>query len=490
MRIAVLLLIAAPLLLTGATCLPLFDGTTREAVEGTTLAITITAPTADRTVEQGTVVPISWAASNLTGLEARVSILWESRRDLSRQVLLREQVLEGTGGSATIRWDTSDASGTYFFIGLIETNTDSHTATSAFSITVDAPPQFTFTAPADLVEIEQGDSYEITWQAQDDSDATARIGFDVDTDHDSGNEIFLTEVTLEDTATDGSFTFEGGDINEGAVPVDTRPYNVFATVDDQFNPVETVVADGQLLYSAPADEDEDDDEATTEVSSPSDDEEELVLGDGDTVAIEYSLAAETADVYVEVKVDPDTDHGNGNEILIVAQTLVEEGAEAQTLDWDGQDATGADVDPGIYDVFIVIFRDTGDPEILAAPGSVAVRETADQPVISLIAPATVQNVSRGDFVTIEWRDNETGDGATIRLAYDEDGDPATAGDQVDILTGRDASDEGAGDRYAWQVSNAVAFGDYTIVAFITLEGDTTSAVAGGLVIVEDPTETN
>jgi len=123
-------------LLLGATCLPIIDESQHTPVPGTSLAIAIVSPTQALTVAPGKLVNIGWTAANLTGEPATVSILLESRTDLSRTTLLADSPLDGTGGSGEFVWDTSGFSGPYSIIVTVQTADSSAQDTSAALVTV------------------------------------------------------------------------------------------------------------------------------------------------------------------------------------------------------------------------------------------------------------------------------------------------------------------------------------------------------------------
>ncbi len=139
MRTALLASIGLLWLLLAGACLPLIDETQRTPVPGTQLAIAIISPSAAETVTPGRLITIKWTAANLTGEPAIVSIVLESRSDLSRTTLLEDLPLDGTGGSGEYVWDTTRFSGPYSIIVTVQTPDASDEDVSAGLITVTPP---------------------------------------------------------------------------------------------------------------------------------------------------------------------------------------------------------------------------------------------------------------------------------------------------------------------------------------------------------------
>lgn len=248
MRIGLLITLGLSWLLVGGTCLPLVDNTQREPVQGRVLGITIMQPNEDATVRGGATVSIEWAASNLSSEAATITIVAESRRDLSVTTLVNAEELSGIGDSDVIPWDTTGFDGPYAIIGRIDTASDSVSDTSRGIVTIDAPPVFTFTAPTSSVVFRPDTDGRLTiaWVGSD-GEATARIGLDPDTDHVNGNEIYIHEAELPLTPIAGRLRWNG--TNEGGVDVALGTYNLFASANDGVNEVVFVDAPGQITLA-------------------------------------------------------------------------------------------------------------------------------------------------------------------------------------------------------------------------------------------------
>jgi len=513
----------------------LIDNTVREPLPGQKLAISIAKPDSDRSVARGTEVKIEWSAANLTGQPATISFHVESRQATLKKTLLKQFEMSGRGDSGVVRWDTSDYSGLYAIIARIEAGGEYREATAVGKITVDAPPTFKFTAPTGDVTYRRGidPALTISWKASDE-DANLEIGLDPDTDHDSGNEIIILERELsssegdDGTRTDGqsdktgtrarddgsrenetpthtptegggetetggetgnesggtsggssgSFAWEGKDKNGKNVAVGT--YNLFARVSDSVNPVLLVDGPGQITVS-------DDDNGASgkpEITEPAEDTD--FLTSDEKLTIEYKTNLDD-DALVDIKIDTDDNHKNGNEITILSQQVVEAGEEPDPFDWEGKTATGQDVGPGIYRVFLVASTGEGSPLTAEAEGLVFRRETEKQPLIALLAPASATTVDPGDYVTIRWRDDDPDGNATIRLVVDDEPDPMSgSSERVEILSDREAEPDGVRDTFVWQVPSTLAPGTYYVHAFIDDDGSGNSSTAPGRIIVRDP----
>jgi len=77
---------------------------------------------------------------------------------------------------------------------------------------------------------------------------TFTIGLDPDTDHASGNEVFIHEGTLTTDAGNDSFSWEGDDLAGDLVAAGT--YHLFAFVGDTFVTDHPVEAGVQITVSA------------------------------------------------------------------------------------------------------------------------------------------------------------------------------------------------------------------------------------------------
>lgn len=508
MRSKLLMILGVGCLALGATCLPLNDFTAREIDTGTTLAITLLEPTAAVTVPQKTELSIKWTASNVTGDPAAASIILESRTDLSQTALVADQALTKTGESGEVMWNTQGYSGPYSIIARVQTATKSAEDKSAGLITVDPEPHFEFTAPAADVEYTQGldpaETLTITWVSSDNA-ATARIGLDPDADHvsvggedEERNEVYLTQITLPTTSEAGSLEWAGTDESDAAVPSKDEAYYLFAVVSDGVNPDFVVNAPARIKVSdkpddpnQPEEEPDDPNSVGLRFVEPAEDKEFLAT------AADFSIDYRTnqsEEITVDLKVDADDDHRNGNEKAIRPNILVGANQNPGVFLWKGtyfEGATALNLPDGIYRLFMVVTTEGGSaPQTSEAGGLVFRRSVEKKPLIALLAPATVQKVNPGGFVTIKWRDDDPAETSKVRIVLDDDDDPvADNADQIEILAGREAKGDGVQDTYSYQVPGTLTADTYYVIAYIDKEGDGTpehSSVATGPVVVQDP----
>lgn len=254
MRIAISCLCLLGMLAPGTTCFPLQQQTS-VPTQRTTLGMTITTPTSDQTVGQGTVLQIRWIASNLTGQPAAAEVWVESRTDLSRTTLESGFEVDGTT-SHTSTWNTSSAAaGLYVIYGGLATPDRTVDATAPGQITVNARPTFAFTQPTTDQTLANNATLTLAWTGSDPENAgQATIGLDPvnatpDPNHTSGDEMFIKDVTLSTDNVAASFDWNVTDLNGAMVPDGT--YVLFALVGDDVNPDRPVDAGVQITIQTP-----------------------------------------------------------------------------------------------------------------------------------------------------------------------------------------------------------------------------------------------
>lgn len=487
MRIGLLATLAVSVAVLGGSCLPLIDDTPPPIEPNNKLAIAITLPDSALTALQGEEVEIRWAGSNLTGEDAKVSLLLESRRNLAMSTLVTEIPFEGTGDDGEFDWDTQDFEGPYTLIARIETASYFHEDRATEEITVDAAPVFEFRGPETFTQIERGtDTVTISWFSGDDVGGTARIGIDPDEDHLTGNEEFIAEPNLPDPAEVNSIIWSGTLIN--GAPAAAGTYNLFALVNDDVHAELTVEGLAQIKIVDP------NEPGGTEVLKP---DEDGSFTDADVAAmdypvIEYRINREDK-VLVDVRIDIDDVRTNGNEITIDAQRAVEGGTEPDPFEWDGTDSDGAPVDYGMYRVFISVSGESGVPQTYQSEGLIIRRETELTPMVALLSPANPVTVKQGGNVRISWRDDDPSEAATVRIFIDDDdtpneGEPPGNPDdieEIEILDNpRDAAPDGVDDVFNWTVESGIEPGEYYVFAYIDDGGSGYISVAAGTVTVE------
>jgi len=500
MRYGILVALAISWLLLGATCFPLIDLDQEEGVvSGTTLAVSVITPAADREVPLGAIVEIEWTAANLTGWEAVATILVRARDDLSETILSGGLRLPGEGTTRSLDWDTSDfPGGVYSIVARIEADDQTKEATASGRVTINTPPSFDFTEPTEDTElVEQEDPNDpnappgpatitIRWTAFDpDGDATVQIGIDPDPNdpnHNSGNEIIIAERDIPSSSGFDSLDWDGTDQNGEQVEPGT--YDLYALITDSMNEDQFIEGPARVIVP------EEPEAIELAITQPEEDTEFLTTDD--PLTIEFTLD-EDDNVLIDLKADTDDNHLNGNEITILSQRLIEEGTNEDSFGWDGDDSAGDPVDDGIYRIFLVVNRGSGTPAIAEADGLVFRRSEEEQPLIALLEPEAERTVEPGAFVLIRWRDDDPSETATIRLTLDDDALPneetETEDPEIEILADRDADGDGVQDTFQYQVPVDLAPDRYFIFAYIDRDGDApfdNVSVAAGHIMIEDP----
>ncbi len=175
MRTGLVVVAGLVCLVVGGTCLPLVDNTVRAPAQGTVLSMALTiqsvdANTPDVNVPAGHLVQISWVAGNLTGDPATVTLLVESRTDLTRTTLVSDVAVAGTGGSGEVTWNTTGFSGPYVVYGQIQTAGRFVEKRTPGMITVSPASTTAFTAPAADAAVARGQTalqpVAISWVAR------------------------------------------------------------------------------------------------------------------------------------------------------------------------------------------------------------------------------------------------------------------------------------------------------------------------------------
>lgn len=494
-RISILAAINMGLIAMGPTCLPLTSSTDNVPGGETTLGVSIQRPAESGQVPQGAEVTVEWSAVNTTGQAATARLYVESRTDLNMIVLLEGEPITGTR-RLTSTWDTTDApADSYRLIAEISTVARTESARLVGEITVNAPPKFEFVEPTGNSVLGEDAGLEITYSGFDpDGGGRVTIGLDPDEDHQNGDELFIEEESLPASETEQSFTWEGETTSGEAV--DPGTYNLFAVVTDDFNPDFFVDAGVTITVQEPDPGSGTEPEVTLGIREPSEDTN-FVQG-SEALEIEFTVNEEE-DVLIDLKIDTDDNHANGNEITILSQRLVEGGTESDTFSWDGTDSGGDPVPAGIYRLFIVANTGGAQPEIEEGEALIFRRETEGQPLIALLAPATIITVEIGQYVTIQWRDELPEEGEQeflIRLTLDDDprpneGEPGSAEDMAELELVADLESEPDGDqydRYFWQVPASLEPGTYYVFAYIGPSDQELShiSVSPGRLILDDP----
>ncbi len=384
MRIGFFAVLALTAILVAGTCVP--PPADAPVEPSTSLGIAIHSPSVDRTVAQGTVVQIEWSAANLTAEPARVTLLAESRVDLSQTTLTTMDDVVGLTSLLVFEWDTSSvSSGQHVILARITAAGRTEEATASGKLSINGPALFEFTAPTEPRTLLAGETVTITWTASDSESGTiARIGIDLDENHDSGDEIFITDAELNETSQEGTIEWDGTDTT--GTQVDDGTYFLFALIDDGFNPVQRVPGLTQITVG-----EGDGDKSDTGDGGDEDAGSDAVLGiikpdsnveflkGGDAVTIEFGIN-DPDDLLIDLKLDTDDNHANGNELTILSQRFVSAGTKTDTFDWTGNDASGNAVPDGIYRLVLVASSGMGVPRTESASGLLFRRSPDTKPL--------------------------------------------------------------------------------------------------------------
>ena len=149
--------------------------------------------------------------------------------------------------------------------------------------------------------------------------------------------------------------------------------------------------------------------------------------------------------------------------------------------------------PGYYRLLLVVSTGSGTPTTVQSPAFVFRRSASQQPLVALIAPATLTKVDPGTYINIQWRDDDPAGNAKIRLVVALTPVPADHINDPPILADRPAAQDDVRDTFAWQVpSSGLTVGTpYYLIAYIKnddAEALNSSSVAAGRIIVNDPTK--
>jgi flagellar hook assembly protein FlgD len=464
-------------------CLPGNDS--ESAVTGETLGVVFLKPTADRTVAEGTAIPIDWTAANMTGSAATLTIVAESRAIVSMPdiTILEDFPLDGTGDRGSLDWDTTGASGLYLLRATLRTAAgDVRQRAAGGKITVDTPPVFEFTAPlsAATFDPKANGTLKIAWRGKDES-GKATIFLDSDSNHtNSSGETTLLEKTLpkafSSDPNDNELNWSGKDSGGTAVAAGT--YTLCARLTDDRN--DSAVVEGtQITVLAAAETGLKIDKPAASVTS--------LIGDPNSVAIAYRVN-KTSDVLVDVGLDTDDNQKNGNEVLLIKQQTVAASTDPPELAWDGTDSDGVSVPQGMYKVYIAVSSGSGTPETKVSTAYIYRRSDPNEPLIAMLTPATQTSVTAGNYLAITWRDDDpsTDHRGAIRLVVSPSPDPTVTAGQIEILRNRDATADGVQDTYTWQVPASLATGTYYVIGFAENGTLGNASTAAGRVIVGDP----
>jgi hypothetical protein len=395
-------LVASAWMLMGGACSPLFDISDKPAYRGgMTLGISLPAPTANRTVAQGAVVPIRWSVANLSGQEAIVTLIAQSRRDFSETILMGGMRVTGTGESGTYEWDTGPfSSGEYAIRARVDAGAQFSEAHAAGRITVNEPPRFVFTDPIFDVTLipdpnapfEGGDSGG-DGGSGDGGDGGSGDGGTGDggiTEPNSPGSIGTLRKTLR-MATQGSGQTEGAETDED--------------------------------HGGGSEDGEDNgEEGDPEVSE---------------VLIRWAGFDPEGGAFVHLTLDPDEDHTNGNEIVILSRALPTTD-EFDSYTFRGRDRAGTFVPADTYNLFARVFDKVNPDLYVEGLARIAVTEVEGVPgegETRITKPgADTGFVGSGGTFTIEYAVHESAE-VEVELLVDTD-DNRDNGNEFKIMAAR------------------------------------------------------
>ena len=501
MRKPLLLILALAWTALGATCLPLIGpGTpTADGLDlSDTVAITLVTPSVSREVPIGTIVEIEWALVNQSETEAVVTLLARSRADLAETILVGGLRLSTTGTSRVYEWDTTGSfNGEYSIVGRVEAGGETHESSAEGRITLNAAPQFEFLAPTEDTTLEamvdpndpnaaEEPRVRIRWSAFDaDGDGTLTLGIDPGQNHESGNEVTISEQNLPEESATGSLLWDGTDSN--GEQVDAGTYYLYALVSDGLNDDQLIEGLGQITVP------ESEEAVETAITAP--DERADLLREEDTLRIEFTLDHDE-DTVLDFEIDSDDSHSNGNEIAIVDELTVDADTSEDFFIWEGDDTDDIAVPDGIYRILMLVNRDGSSPTIIDSEDYVYVRSDENQPLVAALKPDSDVTVSASSNIQVTWRDDLPDDvEATIRVTIDDDEEPdeavETGEDEIELLADRDAEGDDSLDtlniRYA--ELSSLDPGEYSIFIYIDRDGaspyDHVSIPVGKIVVSED-----
>lgn len=511
-------------LLMGGACSPLFDISEQPVGRGgLTLGISFTAPNANRTVAQGTVVPIRWSVANLSGQEAIVTLIAQSRRDFSETILMGGVRITGSSHSGIYEWDTAPfPSGEYAIRARVDAGVQFSEANASGRITINEPPRFLFTDPPFDVTLipdpnapfEKGDSDGGSGGGGRGGDGPGDGGRGGDggpadpgkpgppgskktlrmADQDNGEpgDPEVREVAIRWAGFDpegDSFAHISLDPdedhtngNEIVIYSKRLPkrdgFDSFTFRGKDRNGA-LVAADTYNLFArvfdnvnpdryveglariAVAEVENIPDEGETRFTKPTTDTS--LVGSKGTVSIEYFMN-ETSEVTVELLVDPDDVHDSGNETKIMDTRTIAAGRSIQTFEWAGKDSSDRMAWDDIYRLVLVV-KQGGTSRRIGSPRLVFVRSEANKPLISLLEPATKRTLKAGEALTIRWRDDDPSGNAVIRATIARIAQPET-----EILAGRKAADDGESDSLTYTIPSTFEPGSYSIYLYIDRDG--------------------
>jgi len=439
------LVLASSWLLMGGACSPLFDISGQPGGRsGLTLGISITAPNANRTVAQGSVVPIRWAVANLSGQEAIVTLIAQSRRDFSETILMGGMRVTGSGQSGVYEWDTGPfPGGEYAILARVDAGVQFSEARASGRITINEPPRFIFTDP-------------------------------------------LFDVTL---IPDPNAPFEGGNSggNSGGGGTGSGGGSGGGDAGSGGGGVTTPGAPGaprrKTLRMAAR---EGGGNAGAETAAEEEDSGERGDPEVTEVLIRWAGFDPEGDSSVQISLDPDENHTNGNEIVIGFKRL------PRTDDFDsftfrGKDRSGALVPADTYNLFARVF-DNVNPDLyvegLARIAVTGVENIPGEGETRITRPTSDTSLVGGSgTVSIEYFVNETSE-VRVELLADPD-DVHDSGNEIKIMAPKTIPAGQSVQTFEWNgkdIDNRTVWDDIYRLVLIVKQASTTRTIPSSALV--------
>ena len=195
-----------------------------------------------------------------------------------------------------------------------------------------------------------------------------------------------------------------------------------------------------------------------------------------SITIAWDAFDPDGDGKVEISVDPDSDasaHDSGNETVIDADRVLPEKSGFGSLDWEGTDSEGVQVDPGTYYVFAVLTDEMNEEQVVSSTVQLTVPEWPEEYGLAITDPnedTTFLTTDAGGL-TIKFTLDEADD-VLIDLEVDTDDDHKN-GNEILILSQRLIEADTHESSFVWNGKdtddNDVADGIHRILLVVSRE---------------------
>lgn len=315
-------------------------------------------------------------------------------------------------------------------------------------------------SPSNDVTIAQGETVQIKWSAANLTGAVGTLDF-VAESRENLNQVTIAEgLTINQGSNQGTVTWDTAGLS--------GPFQIYANIsagglstsEDSAGRV-TVVAGATFRFLAPS--------------------SDATFAPGDSLVIRWNGRGTGAQA--TIRLDPDADHESGNETTLAVRDLAENASD-DTLNFAGNDSTGAAVAPGTYRLFANV-TDSANPELTIDATAQITITAAGSTGLRIISPSTdTEFLSSADPLEIKFGLGLSAD-ALVDLKIDTDDDRSN-GNEVTILGQRLEEQDTVDDTFGWNGTNtdggAVDDGIYKVILLAsTGSGDPSAAVGNGLI---------